>query len=209
MADIKDKGKVILEAASELFSKAGFFGTSMKDVAQKAGIAVGTIYLYFKDKEELLDGIYKYAASLLLDKTKQKLNKASTPLEKISIFINESIEFGFKHPYYFLIVFVDFRRKAIEFPKSVIYQFFQEYMALGAEILKEGKQNGDFEFPDENDVIFGITGFWGAYVLREILKPTNSKESKKQKQARIYQIFDETILNGLKTGRLSTPAENQ
>jgi AcrR family transcriptional regulator len=201
MIDMNDKKQLILEAASELFSKVGYFETTMKDVAQKAGIAVGTIYIYYKNKEELLDGIYKFAASILLDRIKQKLEKASNPLEKFSLFINESIEFGFKYPYYFLIVFVDLRRKAIEFPKSVIYKFFQEYLAIGNEILEEGKKSGAFDLPGDYDVIFGATGFWGAYVLREILKPGAGKTSKKQKQIEIYTIFENTILNGLKTGR--------
>lgn len=196
---MNDKKQRILEVASEIFSKTGYFEASMKDVAQKAGIAVGTIYLYYKNKEELLDGIYQHASTLLLNQIKRKIEKVADPLEKFHIFVGESLDFGFKHPYYFLIVFVDFRRKPIEFPNSVTFKFFHEYMALGSAILNEGKALNVFHFPDDQDVIFGITGFWGAYLLREILSPTSKKISKKKKQEQIYKIFEDTILNGLMT----------
>ncbi len=200
--DLADRKQQILEVASEIFSKTGYYETSMKDVAQKAGIAVGTIYIYYKNKEELLDGIYKYASTLLLDQIKKKIATVSDPLERLHIFISESIQFGFNHPYYFLIVFVDFRRKAVEFPNSVTYKFFHEYLAMGGAILNEGKNVGLLNFPDNQDVIFGITGFWGAYVLREILTPHPGKNSKKKKQDHIQTIFEDTILKGLKTNRI-------
>lgn len=199
MNDIKDKRQRILEASSELFSRTGYFATSMKDVADKAGIAVGTIYLYYNTKEDLLDGIYQYASTTLLDIIRKKLSRISDPVEKLELFINESIHFGLKHPYYFLIVFVDFRRKAIEFPKSIMFKFFHEYLALGGEIMEEGKRQGYLDYPEGSDVIFGITGFWGAYVLREILKPGFGKSSRKKKQEQIYALFEETVLKGLKT----------
>lgn len=191
-----EKERKILQAASELFSKTGYFQTSMKDVAQRAGIAVGTIYLYYKTKEELLDGIFTHASSLLFNRVKQTVAQCETPPEKLEAFIKESIDFSFKYPYYFIIVFVDFHRKAIEFTKSVIYKFFREYFAFGTEILQEGKESGDFVIPDEHLVIYGMTGFWGAYVLREILAPGYT--AKKRKREEIYSIYESTILNGLK-----------
>lgn len=195
------KKQQILEAASEIFSKTGYFETSMKEVADKAGIAVGTIYLYYKNKEELLDGIYQSASNLLLDRINQKIAAVNNPMEKLNLFINESIQFGFNYPYYFLIVFVDFRRKAVEFPHSVTYQFFHEYLSIGGAILDQCKAAGELDFSPAQDVIFGITGFWGAYVLREILSPVRPKNAKKKKQEQIFAIFEDTILKGLKTAK--------
>lgn len=196
----EDKKQLILEAASNLFSTQGFFNTVMKEVAEKAGVAVGTIYIYYQNKEELLDGIFSHASSLLLERLKKKLAKLSHPVDKMRCFLEESIEFSFRHPYYFLIIFVDFRRKAIEFPRSVVYSFFHEYLHLGGSILTEGKEQGCFTFTSAIDPIYGITGFWGAVVLRELLSPLAKKSSVRKKVALIYEMIDQTILKGLQSG---------
>lgn len=49
-----DKRQAVVQAAQELFTSVGYEQTTIADVAKKAGIAVGTVYLYFKNKRELL-----------------------------------------------------------------------------------------------------------------------------------------------------------
>src|SRR5690242_12316740 len=49
-----DKREAIVEAAKGLFTTVGYETTTIADVAKKAGVAVGTVYLYFKNKNELL-----------------------------------------------------------------------------------------------------------------------------------------------------------
>lgn len=53
-ANPKDKQELILQATLELLSSSGFHGFSMKQLAGRAGVATGTIYLYFKDREALI-----------------------------------------------------------------------------------------------------------------------------------------------------------
>lgn len=195
MTEMNEKKKKMLDAAGELFSKKGYHNTSMKDVAEAAGIAVGTIYLYFRDKEDLLDGIYDYASTLLLDQLAAELGKVEDPLQKLSCFVRESIDFGLKHPYYFLIVFVDFRRQASEFPNSVMYTFFHKYLSMGNAIIDELRRRE--LIIGENDFLYGITGFWGAYVLREIFKPGFSRLSRKKKRDEIFNLCKETALRGI------------
>lgn len=49
--------EAILDAALKLFSDTGFAATRVEDIARKAGVAKGTIYLYFKDKQDLFNGL--------------------------------------------------------------------------------------------------------------------------------------------------------
>lgn len=62
--NIKDKHEAILTAAFSLFSHYGYRRTSIDDIAQEAGIAKGTVYLYFKSKEE----IFRALSQQLLDR---------------------------------------------------------------------------------------------------------------------------------------------
>jgi TetR/AcrR family transcriptional regulator, fatty acid metabolism regulator protein len=55
----EDKKQIILQAATFLFLKKGIQGTKMVDVALEAGIAKGTVYLYYKNKEELFRDVMK------------------------------------------------------------------------------------------------------------------------------------------------------
>lgn len=54
---IADKRQAIVDAAMELFTTVGYETTTISDVSKKAGVAVGTVYLYFKNKQELLYGV--------------------------------------------------------------------------------------------------------------------------------------------------------
>ncbi|MDF1618637.1 TetR/AcrR family transcriptional regulator [Petrocella sp. FN5] len=53
-----DKKELIRQSAAEVFSKEGYYATTVKMIAAEANIAVGTIYIYFKTKEEILDYIF-------------------------------------------------------------------------------------------------------------------------------------------------------
>jgi AcrR family transcriptional regulator len=54
-----DKGEAILAAALDLFVERGFHGTSVPAVAERAGVAAGTIYHYFEGKEALVNALYR------------------------------------------------------------------------------------------------------------------------------------------------------
>ncbi|MGO8999325.1 MAG: TetR/AcrR family transcriptional regulator [Polyangiaceae bacterium] len=54
-----DKGEAILTAALDLFVERGFYGTSVPSVAERAGVAAGTIYHYFASKEALVNALFK------------------------------------------------------------------------------------------------------------------------------------------------------
>ena len=61
-----DKREVILEATLQLVLQEGFYHLNMKKVAAAAGVAAGTIYLYFAGKEELIIELYRYVTQLYL-----------------------------------------------------------------------------------------------------------------------------------------------
>jgi len=80
----RDKKKdMILQAAMKLFAKKGIAATKMEDVAVAAKIAKGTIYEYFKSREELLDLAFNYLLVLVNRLVRQRMAEASTPEEKI------------------------------------------------------------------------------------------------------------------------------
>lgn len=66
LAEKKEKKRAaLLDAAFELFTVKGFSQTSVNDIAEKAGVAKGTFYLYFKDKEDIRNQLISSKASLI------------------------------------------------------------------------------------------------------------------------------------------------
>lgn len=60
MFNLKEKERKIMDAALKLFVERGFHGTSTAEIARTAGVATGTLFHYFKTKEELINRLYLY-----------------------------------------------------------------------------------------------------------------------------------------------------
>jgi len=80
---VTDKHEAILRAATLVFARNGYFNAKVSDIAGEAGIADGTVYLYFKSKEEILHSIFDRAMEKFIAEAKEELGKLSTPGEKI------------------------------------------------------------------------------------------------------------------------------
>ena len=96
----------ILSAARELFVNDGYENVSMRKIAAKIEYSPTTIYLYFKDKAELLDSVCKETLLNLLN-TLERLNRdKSDPLETLRKSGRAYVEFGLKHPQEYKLTFV-------------------------------------------------------------------------------------------------------
>lgn len=70
-----DKKTLILNACISVFSKNGYYKSTIEDIAQEAGIGKGTVYLYFSTKEELFEEMFKYAFCEHIKELKNILSK--------------------------------------------------------------------------------------------------------------------------------------
>ncbi|HEX9003096.1 MAG TPA: helix-turn-helix domain-containing protein, partial [Blastocatellia bacterium] len=64
------KSELILRAAAKVFAQFGYFNAKVSDVARAAGIADGTVYLYFKNKDDLLTSIFSWAMGEFLNRAR-------------------------------------------------------------------------------------------------------------------------------------------
>lgn len=82
-SSVSDKREAILRSATKVFAKKGFFNSKVADIAAKAGIADGTVYLYFKSKDEILHSIFDRAMAEFISEGKQEIDKLADPVEKL------------------------------------------------------------------------------------------------------------------------------
>jgi AcrR family transcriptional regulator len=96
----------ILDAARELFVAEGYESVSMRKIAERIGYSPTTIYLYFKDKSELLRQICESTFERLADEIVESQSKATGPLDKLRRGLLTYINFGLKNPHHYDVVFV-------------------------------------------------------------------------------------------------------
>src|SRR4051812_34627551 len=95
-----------MDAARELFVQEGYSNVSMRKIADKIGYSATTIYLYFKDKNDLLHQICEQTFARLAHNINSIEQLSDNPLEKLRSGLREYIHFGLKHPSQYEIVFI-------------------------------------------------------------------------------------------------------
>src|SRR5919197_4648891 len=70
------KYEAILRAAARVFARSGYFNAKVSDVARAAGVADGTVYLYFKNKDDLLTSIFSWAMGEFLRRVRAEIDEA-------------------------------------------------------------------------------------------------------------------------------------
>jgi TetR/AcrR family transcriptional regulator, fatty acid metabolism regulator protein len=82
----------ILEAAVKVFAEQGFFQSTIAQVAKAAGVADGTIYLYFKNKDDILVQFYEYKTQQIFKRFREAVKKPKTAEEKLRSLIRVHLE---------------------------------------------------------------------------------------------------------------------
>ncbi|HEX4210376.1 MAG TPA: TetR/AcrR family transcriptional regulator [Candidatus Binataceae bacterium] len=96
----------IMDAAAELFGTEGYENVSMRKIAQRIGYTPMAIYLYFKDKNELLDCICEEAFTQLYRSLERLKESYKDPIEVLHATIKGFIDFAVKHPHHYRATFL-------------------------------------------------------------------------------------------------------
>jgi AcrR family transcriptional regulator len=107
------KARRIIDAAIQLFAERPYHEVRMEDIAARARVAKGTLYLHYKDKEDLFAGIMNDGLRLLVDRIEESLVEAMPAEEKLLVMNRESFRY-FERNHFFLDVIqrVEFFRVA-------------------------------------------------------------------------------------------------
>lgn len=98
------RGLQILEAAAQLFARRRYHEVRMDDIADHAGVAKGTLYRYFKDKEALYIGLAIHGLERLFDESRETVACLSDPDAKLRGFITHVVRFYEQYPYFLELI---------------------------------------------------------------------------------------------------------
>ena len=138
-----DKALRIKEAATRVFSKKGFYNSTIADVAKVAEVAEGTIYLYFKNKDDLLISIFEGSMDYFIQVVTSELEPEKDPREKLRKFINLHLKLVEKNPDLAQVLQIELRQSS-KFMKEYDGGKFGEYLNVVRTILEEGREQGVF-----------------------------------------------------------------
>lgn len=133
----------ILQAAIEVLAERGFHKTKIRDIAQAAGVADGTIYLYFKNKDELLIQLFEEVMERTLTMFHRTLDEAASPEDKLRGFLLTQMVLVREEPKLAKIISVVLRQSST-FLQEYNNPLFAEYLRTIRNILEEGVAQGAF-----------------------------------------------------------------
>lgn len=140
---IDDKRRKILEAAASIFSKMGFNKARIQDIAKLAGVGDGTIYQYFKNKEEILFSLpIDHTRDLILIHGEHFRDIKDSELRLI-VLVNDYLNFLELHKEYSSLVLLELRYNR-RFYQAPAYDLFREFARIFYDIIKDGTARGHF-----------------------------------------------------------------
>ncbi len=140
---ITDKREAILRAAIKVFAGKGYFNSKVADIAGEAGIADGTVYLYFKSKDEILHSIFDRAMAEFIAEGRREIAKITDPSEKLHRIAELHLEkLGADRD--MAIVFQVELRGSTKFMQEFSAAGFAEYLDIIRKTIAEGQESGVF-----------------------------------------------------------------
>ena len=145
LSDLKNKKPEkyhgIIEAAIKVFARKGFYHARVSEIAREAGVADGTIYLYFQNKDDILISLFEEGMSEVIVKVCAQIKEVDDPLEKIRLFALAHLSLIESNKDMAEIIQVELRQST-KFMKEYRNEKFYEYLDLIGGIIREGQAKG-------------------------------------------------------------------
>lgn len=138
-----DKSQRILDAAIAVIAEKGYWQARVSEIADRAGVADGTIYLYYKNKEQLLMAAIDSAFGAFLERARRELADLKGPRQRLHrlAYVHLDMLGGNRS---LAIVFQTELRQSAKFLKEFSQHRLVEYFDMIRGIVREGQKNGEF-----------------------------------------------------------------
>jgi len=138
-----EKRERILAAAERVFARHGFFTAKVTDVAKEAGVADGTIYLYFKNKDDLLISLFEHRMTTV-NATLRAAITDLPPLDQLRAFIRAYLRMIADEPAAAEVLTIELRQSS-KFMKEYDNPAFQDFLRLLGGIVASAQDKGELD----------------------------------------------------------------
>jgi len=139
--DKNNKYHQILEAAVKVFAKQGFHLSTVAQIAKEAGVADGTIYLYFKNKDDILVQFFSFRAKQVFERFREAVDGAQTSTDKLRNLVHRHLA-EFQRDRDGAVVYQVETHQSSRLAEAQIREMSQMYRDLISEIVEQGQQEG-------------------------------------------------------------------
>ncbi len=127
----------ILDVSRKLLIKDGFSKLSMRRIAKNAGVTATSIYIHFRNKDELLLALIDQSIDKLIERLEKAVLLGADPIEKLELAGREYLEFAISHPQEYEIIFLVRPEEMPKYPEEKFQNIRRGY-ELMASIIEEG-----------------------------------------------------------------------
>jgi TetR/AcrR family transcriptional regulator, fatty acid metabolism regulator protein len=138
-----DKRERILAAAERIFARHGFFAARVSEIAKEAGVADGTIYLYFKSKDDLLISLFESRMKQVNEDLRAAVEGRS-PTEQLHAFIRAYLRMVASEPAAAEVLTIELRQSS-KFMKEYENPAFADFLRMLGGIIAEGQARGELD----------------------------------------------------------------
>ncbi|MEX2145749.1 MAG: TetR/AcrR family transcriptional regulator [Candidatus Rokuibacteriota bacterium] len=153
-----DKHQQIIDAAIRVFARTGFYSSRVSDIAREAGIASGTIYLYFKTKDEILVTLFREKMAEWVAHVRREIAGVTDPIDKIRRLVVLHFTVLESNPALAEVVQVELRQGQKFFRGASAHEVSAYFDLIGS-VLDEGVASGqlrnDLPVKVATKVLFG------------------------------------------------------
>lgn len=172
-----DKKSAILKSVLKLVNREGFYHLNMKKIAQEAGVAAGTIYLYFKGKEELINALYDLAISEFNQTVINQYDERKGIKENFENMLFGAVNFYILHPDHFSFI------EQYTYAPFIFKENREQNFTLLRpvyKLLREGKEQNLIKKVDDEILISIIHGSINTIVKLFLAKKYDLNDTNKQ-----------------------------
>ena len=131
----------ILEAAVKVFARQGFHQSTVAQIAKEAGVADGTIYLYFKNKDDILVQFFSFRAKQVFESFREEVDRAETSSDKLRNLVYRHLA-EFQRDRDGAVVYQVETHQNSRLAETQIKEMSKMYRDLISEIVEQGQQEG-------------------------------------------------------------------
>jgi len=141
--DKADKRDAILRAAIETFAARGFFNAQVADVARTAGVAAGTVYLYFRGKDDLLISIFERTMTEAIAAGRDSVARRTRAADRLREIARLHFE-RLGRDRDLAVVFQVELRQSTKFMERFSATYLRQYLGIIRDVIAEGQADGTF-----------------------------------------------------------------
>ena len=202
LSDRKERDKQIrqddiLRAAERIFARRGYYKATIQDIAGEAQYAVGTLYLYFKDKQSLYLTLIEKKFSDLISIVKNKVDGTKDIKGKIEVLIEEQLSYFEENQDFFRIYFSErggLRWTIKDRISQSAVEKFMRYLDYIATLIKKAQEKNLIRMDLEpRRVAYILASMLNAVILPWLKRESSKKGGLKNMSAFVMDVF----LNGV------------